>query len=363
VYLTVRDFEPYGPVAQELGFRPIEEATVGFGSETYYSAALDFGPGSVDGWLSMLIAAELGIPVEETTVATAHDLPEEIPERLAHYRLMEPLGAGGMGEVYLAEDTKLGRRVAVKILPPPLASDPERLHRFEQEARALAALNHPNIVTIYSVEEAAGIHFLAIELVEGTTLAKKIPDGGLPLDPFLDLAIPLADSLAVAHQSGIIHRDLKPGNVMVSEDGRVKVLDFGLAKLRRDQPSSGDESEMSTDLLTGEGRVVGTVAYMSPEQLKSERLDPRTDIFSLGVLFYEMTTGDRPFHGDTSAEVMSSILRDSPSPLKEIRRELPDDLGRILRRCLEKDPERRYQTALDLRNELEDLRDEIAGGA
>jgi serine/threonine protein kinase len=362
VYLTVRDFEPYGPVAQELGFRPIGEATVVFGGETYFSAALDFGPGSVDGWLSMLIAAELGIPVEDTTVATAHDLPEEIPERLAHYRLMEPLGAGGMGEVYLAEDTKLGRMVAVKILPPTLASDPERLHRFEQEARALAALNHPNIVTIYSVEEAAGIHFLAIELVEGTTLAKKIPDGGLPLGPFLDLAIPLADSLAVAHQSGIIHRDLKPGNVMVSEDGRVKVLDFGLAKLRRDQAFAGDDSEMSTDLLTGEGRVVGTVAYMSPEQLKSERLDPRTDIFSLGVLLYEMTTGDRPFRGDTSAEIMSSILRDTPPPLREIRRELPDHLGRILRRCLEKEPERRYQSALDLRNELEDLRNELAGG-
>jgi non-specific serine/threonine protein kinase len=311
----------------------------------------------------MLIAAELGIPVEETSAQTPHDLPEEIPERLAHYRIMKPLGTGGMGEVYLAEDTKLKRRVAVKILPPQLAADPERLQRFEQEARALAALNHPNIVTIYSVEEADGIHFLAIELVDGVTLAEKIPDEGMPLGPFFDLSVSLVDSLAAAHESGIIHRDLKPGNVMVSQDDRVKVLDFGLAKLRRNHVFADEESELSTDLLTGEGRVVGTVAYMSPEQLRGERLDPRTDIFSLGVLFYEMTTGIRPFQGDTSAELMSSILRDVPPPLSEIRRELPDHLGRILRRCLEKDTDRRYQTALDLRNELEDLRDELARDA
>jgi hypothetical protein len=363
VYLTVRDFAPYSAVAQELGFHPIEEATVVLDGDHYSSAALDFGPGSVDGWLSMLIAAELGIAAEDSTAATPHELPEEIPERLAHYRLMGPLGAGGMGEVYLAEDTRLARRVAVKILPPHLAAEPERLQRFEQEARALAALNHPNIVTIYSVEETDGIHFLAIELVDGVTLAEKIPDGGLALEPFFDLSVPLVDSLAAAHESGIIHRDLKPNNVMVSKKGRVKVLDFGLAKLRRDPVFDGEESEISTDLLTGEGRVVGTVAYMSPEQLRGERLDPRTDIFSLGVLLYEMTTGDRPFQGDTSAELMSSILRDAPPPLSENRHELPDHLGRILRRCLEKDPDRRYQTARDLRMELEDLRDEAARGA
>jgi len=359
VYLTVRDFAPYAAVAQELGFEPIGEASVVLDGDTYYSAALDFGPESVDGWLSTLIATELGIPADEPGGPTPHNLPEEIPERLAHYRLMEPLGAGGMGEVYLAEDTKLERRVAVKILPPHLASDPDRLHRFEQEAKALAALNHPNIVTIYSVEEADGIHFLAIELVEGVTLAEKIPAGGLALEPFFDLAVPLADSLAVAHQNGIIHRDLKPGNVMVSSDGRVKVLDFGLAKLRRDHVLAGDETAHSTEQLTSEGRVLGTVAYMSPEQVKGKRLDPRSDIFSLGVLLYEMTTGHRPFSGKTSAELMSSILRDTPPPVTEIRNELPDHLGRILRRCLEKDPNRRCQSALDLRNELEDLRNEL----
>jgi hypothetical protein len=359
VYLTVRDFAPYAAVAQELGFQPIEEATVVLGDETYYSAALDFGPGSVDGWLSALIATELGIPAEATVASTPHDLPEEIPERLAHYQLIEPLGAGGMGEVYLAEDSKLERRVAVKILPPHLASDPERLHRFEQEAKALAALNHPNIVTIYSVEESDGIHFLAIELVQGTTLSEKIPRGGLPLESFFDIAVPLVDSLAVAHHNGIVHRDLKPGNVMVSVDGRVKVLDFGLAKLRRDAETTGGETELSTEQLTSAGKILGTVAYMSPEQVKGNRLDHRSDIFSLGVMLYEMTTGDRPFHGDTSAELMSSILRDTPSPVTEVRDELPDHLRRILRRCLEKNLDRRYQSALDLRNELEDLRDEI----
>jgi len=184
VYLTVRDFAPYAAVAQELGFRPIEEASVTLGDETYYSAALDFGPESVDGWLSTLIAAELGIPAERSVASTVSDLPEEIPERLAHYRLMEPLGAGGMGEVYLAEDTKLKRRVAVKILPPNFAADPDRLNRFEQEAKALAALNHPNIVTIYSVEEADGLHFLTIELVEGATLAERIPADGMDIGPF-----------------------------------------------------------------------------------------------------------------------------------------------------------------------------------
>jgi hypothetical protein len=360
VYLTVRDFAPYAAVAQELGFEPIGEASVILDGDTYYSAALDFGPDSVDGWLSKLIATELGIPADEPAGPTPHDLPKEIPERLAHYRLMEPLGAGGMGEVYLAEDTKLERRVAVKILPPHLASDPERLHRFEQEAKALAALNHPNIVTIYSVEEADGIHFLSIELVEGVTLAEKIPTDGLALEPFFDLAIPLADSLAVAHQNGIIHRDLKPGNVMVTNDGRVKVLDFGLAKLRRDHTLAGDETQHSTERLTSEGRIFGTVAYMSPEQVNGKRVDARSDIFSLGVLLYEMTTGHRPFNGETSAELMSSILRDTPPPVTEIRDELPDHLGRILRRCLEKDPNRRCQSALDLRNELEDVRSEIA---
>jgi hypothetical protein len=360
VYLTVRDLAPYAAVAQELGFKPIAEAAVVLDDNTFYSAALDFGPDSVDGWLARLIAAELGIPEDEPALAAPSDLPEQVPDRLAHYRLLEPLGTGGMGEVYLAEDTRLERRVAVKILPRHLASDPERLRRFDLEAKALAALNHPNIVTIYSVEKADGIHFLTIELVDGVTLAETIPDEGLSLDTFFDLAVPLVDSLAVAHRNGIIHRDLKPGNVMVSRDGRVKVLDFGLAKLRRDRVFAGDETEQPTEGLTAEGQVMGTVAYMSPEQINGKRLDARSDIFSLGVLLYEMATGCRPFRGDSSAQLMSSILRDAPPPVTEVRDEIPDHLGRIVRRCLEKDPDRRCQSALDLKHELEDVRSELA---
>jgi hypothetical protein len=361
VYLTVTDFDPYAAVAAELGFQPIAEAFVDLDDTTYHSAALDFGPGSVDGWLSALIATELAIPEEEEQAAPAvsQEIPEEIPERLGHYRLMERLGAGGMGEVFVAEDTKLERRVAIKILPPQFASDPERLLRFEREAKALAALNHPNIVTIYSVEKVEGIHLLAMELVDGATLDGKIRTDGMELDDFFNLAIPLAESLAVAHNRGIIHRDLKPGNVMVSTEGRVKVLDFGLAKLRYDHALGDQERELPTEQLTSDGRILGTVTYMSPEQVKGKRLDPRSDIFSLGVVLYQMTTGSLPFKGETAAELISSILRDSPSPVTEIRHELPNHLGRIVRRCLEKDPDRRYQSALDLRNELEDLKTEI----
>jgi serine/threonine protein kinase len=360
VYLTVRDFEPYAAVAQELGFVPISEAAVVLGGSTFYSAALDFGHDSVDGWLSRLIAAELGIPENRPVEPALPNFLEKPPDRLAHYRLLKPLGVGGMGEVYLAEDTRLERRVAVKILPRHLATDPERLRRFDLEAKTLAALNHPNIVTIYSVEKADGIHFLTIELVDGSTLADTIPEGGLSLNTFFDISVPLVDSLAVAHRNGIIHRDLKPGNVMVSRDGRVKVLDFGLAKLRRDRRFVGDESEQPTEELTAEGQVVGTVAYMSPEQINGNRLDARSDIFSLGVLLYEMATGCHPFCGDSSAELMSSILRDTPCPVTEVRDDLPAQLVRILGRCLEKDPHRRCQSTLDLKHELEDVSSELA---
>jgi tRNA A-37 threonylcarbamoyl transferase component Bud32 len=362
VYLTVRDLEPYGAVAQELGFLPLADAAVVMDGDTYQAAALDFGSGSVDGWVSRLIATELGIPDEEPVTAVPQVAPEAVPEQLAHYRLLGRIGAGGMGEVHLAEDSKLGRRVAIKVLAPKLASQPELLDRFEREAKALAALNHPNIVTIYSVEEAAGIRFLTMELVEGENLAEVIPARGFTPARLLDLAVPLADSLAAAHDRGVIHRDLKPSNVMVSDDGRVKVLDFGLAKLRQDTPLSGDERELSTEQLTAEGRILGTVAYMSPEQVQGKHVDTRSDIFSMGVTLYEMATGDQPFRGESPVEVMSAILRDTPPRVTEIRDDLPSDLARVLRRCLEKDPDRRFQTALDLRNELEDLRNEGVEG-
>jgi len=255
--------------------------------------------------------------------------------------------------VYRATDTKLGREVALKVLPTEMASNPDRLARFQREARAVAALNHPHIVTIYSVEEADGVHFLTMELVEGVSLDRRIAAGGLPVEQIIEIAGALAEALAAAHEKGIVHRDVKPGNVMVTDDGRVKVLDFGLAK------DVGAES--STDAtLTSAGRtqagiVMGTPAYMSPEQVSGRALDHRTDIFSLGVLLHEMATGRRPFEGTSSAELISSILRDSPPPVTESRKDLPSDLARVIRRCLEKDPRHRVQTARDVSNEFRDM--------
>jgi Tol biopolymer transport system component len=272
---------------------------------------------------------------------------------LQQYRVVRRLGSGGMGEVYAAEDDRLHRRIALKILPPEVALDRDRLQRFQQEAQALAALNHPNVVVLYSVEEAEGIHFLTMELVEGKTLAEVIPAHGLPIGELLRLAIPLADALAAAHQHGVIHRDLKPANIMVSSDGRLKVLDFGLAKLR---PSDAKPMSLATTLqLTGEHTIAGTASYMSPEQAEARPLDHRSDIFSLGVVLYEMTTGRRPFQGETAVSVISSILKDTPAPVSEARGGIPPELDRIVRRCLAKDPQRRYQTAADLRNDLEEL--------
>ena len=262
-----------------------------------------------------------------------------------------------MGEVYLAEDTKLGREVAIKVLPTEMAADPTRLERFQREARAVAALNHPNIVTIYSVEEAGGTHFLAMELVEGHTLSEEIPAGGLGLGRFFELAIAMTRAVAAAHAKGITHRDLKPANVMVNREDQVKVLDFGLAKLT-EETVAPQMTQMPTEALTQEGLVIGTIPYMSPEQVEGKPIDARTDIFSLGVLFYEMATGERPFRGDTSPALMSSILRDVPQPVVEVRADLPRHLGRILNRCLEKNPQLRYSSAADVAYELESFRKE-----
>jgi serine/threonine protein kinase len=276
-----------------------------------------------------------------------------IGRTLVHYRINATIGAGGMGEVYHATDTKLGREIALKILPPGMARDPERLARFQREARTVAALNHPNIVTIYSVEEAEGVHFLTMELVEGRSLKRCITEGGMPVEQIVEIARALGEALAATHEKGIMHRDLKPANVMVTRDGRVKVLDFGLAKeLRADDPEG---ATLTSDVHTQEGIVMGTPAYMSPEQITGRTLDHRTDIFSLGVLLHEMATGRRPFEGASSADVASAILRDIPPLVTEVRPELPNDLARIIRRCLEKDPRHRVQTARDVSNEFRDL--------
>jgi serine/threonine protein kinase/tetratricopeptide (TPR) repeat protein len=274
-------------------------------------------------------------------------------DKLGPYEILACIGTGGMGEVYRAQDPRLGREVAIKVLAAGMAHDPERMARFHREARAVAALNHPHIVTIYSVEDADGTSFLTMELVEGQSLDRVIPSGGLPVEQIVEIATALADALAAAHEKGIVHRDLKPANVMVNQQGRVKVLDFGLAK----EVAAGAPDDVTRTSLsnTQAGVVMGTPAYMSPEQISGRPLDHRTDIFSLGVVLHEMATGRQPFEGKSSAELISAILRDTPAPITDSRPDLPADLARIIRRCLEKDPRHRVQTARDVSKEFRDL--------
>jgi serine/threonine protein kinase len=275
-----------------------------------------------------------------------------IGKTLNHFTILDRLGKGGMAEVYLAEDNNLKRRVALKVLPEEMARDPVRLKRFQREAETIAALNHPNIVTIFSIEEAEEIRFLTMEFVEGETLGQFIPPDGMDANTFLRLAMPVVEALSAAHGKGIVHRDLKPGNIMVNREGRIKVLDFGLAKLLHDD-SDPNASHLETNIETEAGVVLGTFPYMSPEQIQGKKLDHRTDIFSLGTIFYEMLTGRRPFRGETSADLISSILRDNPQPISELKKEIPEQLDQIIQRCLMKDPNDRFQTARDLYNELD----------
>jgi len=281
-------------------------------------------------------------------------MPLSPGRHLGTYEITGPLGTGGMGEVYRAKDLRLDREVAVKVLPEAVASSPERLARFEREARTVAGLNHPNIVVLYSVEDEDGIRFLTMELVEGQNMATLVTPGGLPLSLVLALSIPLADALVAAHRRGVVHRDLKPGNVMVTPEGRVKVLDFGLAKVGAGEgPAQGATLAAAADSpVSSEGQVLGTVPYMAPEQIRGEAVDARSDLFALGTMGYELATGRRPFTGATSADIISSILRDTPEPLTSMRADLPGDLDRIVSRCLEKNPRERFQTAVDVCNEL-----------
>jgi serine/threonine protein kinase len=274
-------------------------------------------------------------------------------DKLGRYQILGPIGAGGMGEVYRARDPRLDREVAIKVLPAEMALDSDRLARFQREARVLASLNHAHIVTIFSVEETNGMHFLTMELVEGQTLSSLIQANGLPIEQIVEIAGALADALAAAHEKGIVHRDLKPANVMITPDGRVKVLDFGLAK----DVSGGGSGDVTLTSFgnTQSGTMVGTPAYMSPEQIFGRPLDHRADIFSLGVVLHEMATGRWPFEGNSPGELFSAILRDDPTPVTESRPDLPGDLARIIRRCLEKDPRHRVQTARDVANEFRDL--------
>jgi serine/threonine-protein kinase len=279
--------------------------------------------------------------------------PEPIPRgtELAHYVVCGRLGAGGMGEVYEAHDSHLNRSVALKIVRRDVAGDAVRRERLKREAGAAAILNHPHIVTLHSIEEHEGILFLTMELVEGSTLTDTIPDGGLGLDRFLLCAIQLADALQAAHRRGVTHRDLKPGNIMVTRDGALKVLDFGLSKVAIDQAAG----PVTTESLTMDGHLVGTAPYMAPEQIEGKGADARADLFSLGIVLFEMATGKRPFGGDTPMATLTAILRDDPPLASEVRADFPEDLARVIDRCLVKDPARRTQTAADLRSQFEDL--------
>lgn len=259
-----------------------------------------------------------------------------------------------MGKVYAAEDSRLNRRIALKILSPEIASQPRSVARFFREARSGAALNHPNIVTVYSVEEEAGFCFLTMELIEGETLARSIPEKGMPTERLLEIAVPLCEALDAAHQKGIVHRDLKPRNVMVSREGRIKVLDFGIAKPLADGDVTLVEGQPPTE-LTQPGNVVGTTRYMSPEQILGRPVDHRTDLFSLGVVLYEISTGRLPFTGEAPTEIMTAILRDTPPPASSLNPQIPRRLDAIIARCLAKDPADRYQTALEIRRDLQGL--------
>jgi len=283
-----------------------------------------------------------------------------IGSTLGHYEVVGTLGRGGMGEVYLARDTTLGRQVALKILLADVADDPERGARFDKEARAVAALNHPNIVTVHSIERAGDVRFITMEYVSGKTLSTVIPPTGLPLTTFFEYALPLVDAVGAAHQQGVAHRDLKPDNVMVGADGRVKVLDFGLAKL-----VPGPTEGLTTTTVapsqgrTAEGQVFGTVAYMSPEQAQGQSVDHRSDVFSLGIMLHEMVTGRRPFGGGNSASIVAAILRDPAPRITESNPSHPAGLERIIKRCLAKNPSHRYQRGSDLWYELSELKEEL----
>jgi eukaryotic-like serine/threonine-protein kinase len=284
----------------------------------------------------------------------------EAGAKLGPYQIVAPIGAGGMGEVFRARDTRLLRDVAVKVLPASFASDPERRARFEQEARAASALNHPNIITVLDIGDADGVLFIAMEYVEGKTLRELLAAAALPSRKVLEIAEQMADGLAKAHSAGILHRDLKPDNVMVSKDGFVKILDFGLAKLAAGPANGVSELETVARPATSPGAVVGTVGYMSPEQASGHPVDFRSDQFSLGAVLYEMVTGTRPFARKTNAETMVAIIREEPEDAAKLNPRSPAPLRWLIERCLEKDPEDRFASTRDLARDLGSLREHLS---
>src|SRR2546422_5615842 len=286
---------------------------------------------------------------------------------LGRYQIRSKIGEGGMGEVYLAEDARLHRKVALKILPIKVAADQNRLRRFEQEATAAAALSHPNIAHIYEIGEAEGVNFIAMEFVEGKTLREKIHLERTKLRRLLRYLQNVAEGLAKAHAAGIVHRDLKPDNIMITRDGHAKILDFGLAKLIEPQPMpGGDSSEVATVVMrqhSSPGTVMGTVGYMSPEQAqgKTKEIDQRSDIFSFGCILFEAATGRKPFEGESIIKSLHMVVYEPAPPIADFNPSAPAELQRIVRRCLAKDPDDRYQTIKDVAIELKELRRELHG--
>src|ERR1700674_2969505 len=276
--------------------------------------------------------------------------------RLGSYEITAPIGAGGMGEVYQAHDTKLGRDVAIKVLPEAFAHDAERLSRFQREAKMLAALNHPNIATIYGLEQSGGTSYLVMELVSGETLAERVKrDGAVPIEEALDIAKQIAEALEAAHEKGIIHRDLKPANVKVTLEGKVKVLDFGLAKAFEGDAASEDMSNSPTLSMAGtmHGVILGTAGYMSPEQAKGKAVDKRTDIFAFGAVLYELLTGKQAFHGEDVGDILAAVVMREPD-WTALPAKIPSTIRTLLSRCLRKDKRQRISDASDVRIEIED---------